>query len=248
MSRRISVLNFKGGVGKSSLVMNLAHSLVQLGSTVLIVDCDFQANSSTLLPQVRPPTLTHVLKRQVAFQAAIQQAREGLYVVPADSELDTALPYVIRAHRHLLDQATRELTQVDYIFFDQSPGYTSITEVGLLASDEILIPCELVPFSVQGLQNIFTKLTARMNEYDHELIVTGIVPYKFDQRYAMHLQYLPALRQQYGALVCSPIRTDITVSRAQSLGQTVFEYDPLSRVAQDFTRLALQIVQQQVNV
>ena len=52
--RRISVLNFKGEVGKSSLVMNLAHALVRLGSTVLIIDCDFQANSSPLLDELSP--------------------------------------------------------------------------------------------------------------------------------------------------------------------------------------------------
>ena len=240
--RRISVLNFKGGVGKSSLVMNLAHAFVRLGSTVLIIDCDFQANSSTLLPEVQPPTLTHVLKRQVPFTAAIQQAREHLYMVPADNELDTALAYLDKAHRHLLDQATRQLTQLDYIFFDHPPGYTSITEAALLASEEILIPCELVPFAIQGLQNVFTKLAIRMSEYQHELMVTGIVPSKFDQRYAINVQYLPALQQRYGATVCSPIRTDATVSRAQSMGQTVYEYDPMSRVALDFTRLARHLL------
>ena len=246
VTRRISVLNFKGGVGKSSLSINLAHALVRLGSTVLLIDCDFQANTSTLLPDMRPPTLTHVLKRQAPLSAAIQMARERLFIVPSDNELDTALPYVDMTHKRLLDHATQQLTQVDYIFFDHPPSYTDITEAGLLASEEVLIPCELTPFSMQGLQTLFTKLAIKMGQYQHDLIIAGIVPYKFDLRYSMNVQYLPTLRQQYGAMVSYPIRTDATVSRAQSLGQTVYEYDSMSRVAHDFTRLARQLVEQKV--
>jgi chromosome partitioning protein len=247
MTRRISVLNFKGGVGKSSLAINLAHALVRLGSTALLIDCDLQANTSTLLPDVRPPTLTHVLKRQAPLTASIQKARERLFIVPSDNELDTALPYVDKSHRRLLDHATQQL-KVDYIFFDHPPSYTDITEAGLLASEEVLVPCELTPFSMQGLQTLFTKLAVKMSEYDHDLIIAGIVPYKFDLRYSMNVQYLPTLRQQYGAMVSHPIRTDSTVSRAQSFGQTVYEYDPMSRVAHDFTRLARQLAEQKVKL
>lgn len=248
VTRRISVLNFKGGVGKSSLATNLAHALVRLGSTVLLIDCDFQANTSTLLPSVRPPTLTHVLKREALLTAAVQKARDRLFIVPSDNELDTALPYVDKTHKHLLDHATQQLTQLDYIFFDHPPSYTNITEAGLLASEEVLIPCELTAFSMQGLQTLFTKLAVKMSEYHHDLIIAGIVPYKFDLRYSMNVQYLPSLRQQYGAMVSHPIRTDATVSRAQSLRQTVYEYDPMSRVAHDFTRLARQLAEQKVKL
>src|SRR3712207_5977762 len=84
--RRISFLNFKGGVGKTSLSTNVAHKLALMGYKTLLVDCDIQANASNLIPQAarKPVTLTHVLKEEAIFQDAIQEARDNLYLVAAD--------------------------------------------------------------------------------------------------------------------------------------------------------------------
>ena len=81
--RQISILNFKGGTGKTSLVTNLAYALTQQNKRVLLVDCDLQANASSLLPEQRDPTLTHVLKGEASFSDAIQSARDNLDILPA---------------------------------------------------------------------------------------------------------------------------------------------------------------------
>src|SRR5215469_11402054 len=93
--RQISILNFKGGTGKTSLVTNLAYALTQQKQRVLIVDCDLQANASSLLPEVWDPTLTHVLKGDAMFQNAIQEAREDLDILPADNKLNTAANHIV---------------------------------------------------------------------------------------------------------------------------------------------------------
>jgi len=92
--RSISVLNFKGGVGKSTLATNLGHALALRGVPVLIIDCDLQANASTLLPEPTTPTLTDVLMGRAALPEAIRQAREDLWIVPADKNLDQAAKHV----------------------------------------------------------------------------------------------------------------------------------------------------------
>jgi chromosome partitioning protein len=244
--RKVSILNFKGGTGKTSLATNVAHALALRGQRVLLVDCDLQANSSSLLQERRDPTLTHVLRGEASFQDAIQPARARLDIVPSDRDLNTAASHIVatgvRAY-NILKSATRSLTTYDFLFFDHSPSYSAVTETALLASEEILIPCELAPYAVTGLLEMISKLTETLQGLDHEIDIQGIVPFKLDQRYAMTEMYLTSLRKRFGDLVVPSVRTDATISRAQSLSQTVFEYDPRSKAVEDFTALASLLLQ-----
>jgi len=151
----------------------------------------------------------------------------------------------LNGHRAFISQAdlqdrsaTRSLTTYDFVFFDHSPSYSAVTETVLLVSEEILIPCELAPYAVTGLLEMISKLTETLQGLDHEIDIQGIIPFKLDQRYAMTELYLTSLRKRFGDLVVPSVRTDSTISRAQSLSQTVFEYDPRSKAVEDFTALA----------
>ncbi len=191
-----SILNFKGGTGKSSLTENLGHALAHAGKQVLAIDADRQGNSGlTLLGERTTPTLTQVLKGEVQLQAAIKQAKENLFVVPSDGDLDTASAYVIshRAAYYTLRRAFQQLQGFDFVFIDHAGAYTPVMEAGLLASDAMLIPCELENYSVQGLFGMFAKLQETL--VDHELVNRGIIPYNVDLRYAMARQYLKELER-----------------------------------------------------
>lgn len=244
--RRVSILNFKGGTGKSSLTENLSYALALRGRRVLVVDCDRQHNSSTTLlaTSPEPPTLTHVLKKEAQITQAIRPARERLDVIPADSELDTASSYLLIHHQAFksLNKATQPL-DYDYIFYDHAGAYTPVMEAALLASDEMLIPCELEAYAVQGLFDMFRKLQETLE--DHEIKNSGIIPYAVDQRFAITKQYLDELREEFGDLVLPSIRTDGSITLAQSHQQTIFEYEAeqkiRSRAADDFRALAERI-------
>ena len=191
------------------------------------------------------PTLTDVLTKRATLQEAIHQARENLYVVPSDTDLDQASRHIITASTrrayYTLQNALRTLTDMDYVFIDHAGAYTPVMEAGLLASDEMLIPCELESYAVQGLFSMFSKLQDTLS--DHAIRNSGIIPYNVDLRYSMARQYLQELRQEFNGLITAPIRTDATVPRAQSVQQTVFEYDPKSRVAEDFRTLAADLME-----
>jgi chromosome partitioning protein len=249
--RRISILNFKGGTGKTSLATNLSYALAMQGKRVLLIDCDLQGNSSSILPERRNPTLTHVLKGEAHLTDAIQRARENLDILPSDQDLNSAANYILatgmRAYT-TLKTATKKLETYDFLFFDHSPSYSPITEAALFASDEMLIPCELAPYAIQGLVDMIHKLGETLSGLDHEVTMTGIVPFKLDQRYSMTAQYLASLKKRFGERVIHPIRTDATISRAQSLNQTVFEYGPRSKVAEDFLLLANRLTTGEVKV
>ncbi len=241
--RVISILNFKGGTGKSSLAENLSHALALAGLRVLVIDADRQGNASTtLLGRRVTPTLTQVIQEQVAFEQALYQAREKLYVVPSDTDLDKASSYLNTTIEALdtLKDALAQLTGFEYVFIDHAGAYTPVMQACLLASSEMLVPCELEPYATQGLFSMFDKLKRTLRK--HVIRNAGIIPYGVDLRYAMARQYLQELRETFGDLITAPVRTDSTVPRAQSVQQTVFEYDPKSRVAEDFRTLAEDLI------
>lgn len=247
--RSISLLNFKGGIGKSTLAVNLGHALARSGQRVLVIDMCLQGNTSTgtLLGGLETPTVTNVLKREAKLSDAIKKAKENLWVVPSDYELDTAATYITsrRQAYYTLRDALKEFeNNFDFVFFDHSPSYDAVTEAGLLASNEMIIPCELMPYSVQGLFIIFQKLQDTLT--DHELLNSGIVPMNIDMRYAMTAQYLAELKEQFGDFITPSIRTDSLLPKSQSLQQTIFEYEEAakekSRAARDFELLAHHIL------
>lgn len=247
--RVFSICNFKGGVGKSSLVENLSHALALLGCKVLVIDADRQANAtSTLLARAVSPTLTQVLMEQAQLPQAIYQARPGLDIVPSDGDLDKASTYINTTDGAIdvLKESIAELTGYDFLLVDHAGAYTPVMRAALLASQEMLVPCELEPYATSGLFKMFDKLRQVLRK--HTVKNSGIIPYAVDLRYSMARLYLKQLHEAFGDYVTAPIRTDSTVPRAQSLHQTVFEYDSKSRVAEDFRTLAADLIEQEVTV
>lgn len=242
--RVISVLNFKGGTGKTSVVLGLGHAIAQAGYDVLILDGDRQRNTTwTLLGQDMTPTLSDVMTGKCQMADAIRESRENLYVVPSDTDLEKVGTY-LKDHRKSYYTIAKQLETLDpqpYMVLIDHPGaFSTVMEALLLASHEMLIPCELEPYSVQGLFDMFRKLQDELE--DHTLSNSGIIPYNANFTRGMTKQYINELREEFGELVLDVVNTDVNVSYAQSEQLTIFEYETKhkirSRAAADFRRLA----------
>jgi chromosome partitioning protein len=246
--RKISVLNFKGGVGKTSFVINVGHKLALDGHNVLVVDCDLQANASTLLKDQRKPTLLDVIREQAKAVDAIQNARKNLDILPSDSNLDRAAPYIISNGNdgyYVLKNEMETLEKLkvyDVVLFDHSPSYSAVTESALLASDEMIIPCELGTFSIEGLLQMIDKLTGTLSKRGHQIAVSGIIPCKYNASISMHEVYLKDLRGSFESEMLPTIRQDSAIGKSQHFHQSVFEYDPRSKAAEDFTAITDALV------
>jgi chromosome partitioning protein len=247
--RRISILNFKGGTGKTSVAENLGHALARAGSTVFVVDGDRQSNTTTTLLGKRvSPSLADVLTGKKKLADAIYEARENLYVIPSDSNLDHVSTHLKDHHRayNTLRNSLDDLQgKVDFVLFDQAGAFSPVMDALLIASDEMLIPCELEPYAVQGLFDMFNKLK---HELEQELKNSGIIPYNTDMSKKMTGAYLQELIDTFDSLVTDPVRTDTAVPYAQSEKLTVFEYAERhkvkSRAAEDFARLARSFLEE----
>ena len=250
--RKISILNYKGGVGKTSLAINLSDELRRRGKVVVLVDCDRQRNASSIIPGDTEidRTLLEVLTGTARLVDAAYEARPGLFIVPSHTDLD-------KAAKHLTISGTRTLKTlrygvdalegVDYVFFDHAPSYSPITDAALIASSEILIPVELESFSIDGLVDMITKLTDQtLPELEHEIVISGYVPSNLDFTKSMTSMYLGSLKKTFGERVMPGVRTDAQISKSQSMRQSVFEYNPHSKGAQDYRAIATTLLEQEV--
>lgn len=250
--RCISILNFKGGVSKTTTAVNLAHALSQGGANVVLVDCDRQRNATSILPPTIEikNTLLEVLIGQVPMIDALYEARPGLYILPAHGNLANAAKHLTMdgspfAYK-ILRRGIENLDGVDYVLFDHPPSVSTITDAVLLASEEVLIPVEMEAYSVMGVVDMIDKLQNEiMPKWEHQVKLTGLVPCNLDYTKKMTTEYLEALKKQFGPLVLPIIRTDAQVSKSQSVAQTIFEYNPKSKAAEDYLALAQAIVQPQ---
>ena len=244
--RRISILNFKGGTGKTSVATNLSAALTQRGYTCLLIDADRQSNTTTTLlgQRVNPDLNDFYTNAKMKIGDVIYEAREGLYLIPSGTNLDHISKFLRdnpRWYPKMRDGLASLGGQgIDFVLIDQAASYSILMGALLEASDEMLIPCELEPYAVQGLRDMFTKLGQELE--GHELKNTGIIPYNTNMSRGMTESYLQELRSTFGHLVTSEVRTDTAVPYSQSKQMTIFEYEKevkvRSKAAHDFRMLA----------
>jgi len=270
----ISVVNFKGGTGKSSLCENLGHTLSQQGRVVLVIDGDRQRNSTTTLlgGQYTEPTIKEVIEQTASLEDVVVQAhysdlisedpnennnvyenkvRQNLFIVPSHKDLEKASIYLSANRKafYAVGHGLRNLKeQPNIVLIDHAGAYSPVMETLLLASDGVIIPCELEPYCVRGMFDMYEKLKSELP--DHELANYGIIPYAINRSKAMTAQYLEELEEAFGNLVIQSVCTDANVPKAQSCFETIFEYKPRpgmrdfkSPSQEDFRKLAQQVLE-----
>lgn len=271
----ISIINFKGGTGKSSLCENLGYALSQQGKSVLIIDGDRQRNSTTTLlgGQYTKPTIKEIIEQTANLEDAIVQAhysdlvsenpeneeddiyedriRQNLSIIASHPDLEKASVYLSANRKafYIIRHALHSLKeQPDIVFIDHAGAYAPVMEALLLASDGVIIPCELEPYCVRGMFDMYEKLKGELP--DHKLANYGIVPYAINRSKAMTAQYLEELEEAFGDLVIQSICTDANVPKAQSCFETIFEYKPRPNIKTfesssqaDFIKLAKQVLE-----
>jgi chromosome partitioning protein len=243
--RRISVVNQKGGVGKTTTVFTLAGALAEMGRRVLAVDLDAQANLTSSFGY-EPDTLDLtsedlIVDESVAAEDVIlETAIDGLHLIPADIRLcavDVKINDMLM-REHILTRKLRHLFDAYHaIVFDCPPNLSKTTINALLASQEVLVPVETQSYSIKAvgdLSHTFTLLKAKMG---HSLKV-WILPTKVDRRVRLATEFLASLEQNFAGCLLDPISADATVLKAPMVYEPVVRCFPSSRSAQEYRRLA----------
>lgn len=244
MRRTIAVALSKGGVGKTTTSVNLAAGLARAGRRVLLVDCDVQGQVAASLGVNPSAGLAEVLGGAEPEQAIVE-ARDGLWLLAGGRALTGAKRDIARrnmAGERVLAEALEPATRgYDYVLFDAPPSLDVMTINLLFASDEVLAPCALEVLALRGLVD-FQRTLGEVQRYKPELQLRYVLPTFYDRRVKKSDELLGQLRGYYGDQVCSPIRYNVRLSECAAFGQTIFEYSPRSAGAEDYERLAAEVM------
>lgn len=245
--RTIAIANQKGGVGKTTTAITLGHGLALRGKRVLLVDTDPQGHVALGLGlRGFDKTLAELLDGKATLTECIIEGRPGLDVIPADDRLASTKRGLARddlgAHR--LSKSLEGLGGYDFAIVDCSPGWDTLSVAVLLLVNEVILPCNLEFLSLVGVRSQLESILT-VQGYNSDLTIAFILPTKLDRRTRQSEEALAMLREHFGDLVAEPIRINVALSEAASFGQSIFEYSPRSRGAEDYTRLAKEVLQWQ---
>lgn len=253
MSRIISVVNQKGGVGKTTTSINLGAFLADMGKTVLLVDLDPQANASAGLG------INHKELDRGVYDCLIGQARmqdivkntsiQGYRVAPSTPDLAGASVELVNAERreYRLSDAIDEVKHgYDYILIDCPPSLGMLTINGLIASDEVLIPVQAEYYALEGLGQLMNTITLVKEHIKPDLKILGTALTMYDKRNKLSTEVMHELYKFFpDKIFRSVIPRAVRLAEAPSFGQSILEYDPRSKASTAYQRLAKEISETQ---
>lgn len=256
MGRIISVVNQKGGVGKTTTAINLGAYLAELGKFVLIVDLDPQANAtsgigvdfSTIERGVYEAILGEVRMKEIVQPTAHDTLRIAP-ATPALAGLNIELVPVDRREHRLRDSLLEIRHDYDYILIDCPPTLGLITLNGIVAADDILIPVQAEYYALEGLGQLLETVNLVKERIRPEINVLGAVLTMYDGRTKLSEDVLQELYKYFPKNIFrSIVPRSVRLAEAPSFGRSITMFDPSSKGARAYERLAKEIIETEINI
>ena len=245
MANTIAVANHKGGVGKTSAVVNLGAAMAAKGKRVLLVDLDPQANlSQSLGVGGASPTVYDAIKGREDLTPI--EVAPGLYVVPSSIDLSgaevelSATPGREYILRELLDPIAEGF---DFVLIDTPPSLGVLTINALTAARSVLVPIQAHFLALQGLDRMREVIDLVRKRLNRKLEIGGAFLTQYDARRILNRDVAEALGKREGVhLFRTFIRDNIAIAEAPVRGLDIFRHAPHSAGASDFSDLAAEVV------
>lgn len=242
----ISVINHKGGVGKTTTAVNLGVALRRLGKKVLLVDMDPQANLTIHLdfPIEGEKNIYGALRKE--YDLPIMTYGDGIDIVPSTldlSAIEVELTNEPGRENFLKFLLKPVADKYDYILIDCPPSLGLLTINALSASQEMIITIEPGKFAVVGMGKLFEIVNKVKDRINPDLDHFNILLTKVDLRKSLHKDVVDSLRKNYpGQVFKTQIKTNVSIEYAQINGISVFEQDEKSSGAEDYLSLGKEII------
>ena len=251
MAKIISLINQKGGVGKTTTAINIATYLAEAGKAVLLVDLDPQGNASSGLGiDVRnlEKGLYHSLVGGEHPRNIIMKTESsGHDILPSSQDLAGAgieLVHFDNREFKLYDVLRQIRTEYDYIIIDSPPSLGLLTINGLVASDEVLIPVQTEYYALEGLSQLLQTIELVQKHLQPNLKIMGAVLTMFDRRNRLARQVVREMRNHFpGHVFESVIPRSVRLAEAPSYGKSILNFDGLSKGARSYKSLVREILE-----
>ena len=253
MAKVISIVNQKGGVGKTTTAVNLTASLGAAGKRVLLIDMDPQGNSTSgfgVNKRQTERTSYEVMTGGCPMKEAIRATDyRGVALCPANMNLAGAEIEIIDApqrERLLKNALVPVRADYDFILLDCPPSLGLITLNALSASDTFLVPIQCEYYALEGLSQLMTTVRQIKRKYNPLLELEGVLLTMYDGRLNLTRQVVEEVKKFFpGKVYASVIPRNVRLSEAPGFGQPVLYYDGASNGAKAYDALAEEFLRKQ---
>ncbi len=249
MGRIISIINQKGGVGKTTTAVNLSAYLADKGYKTLLVDGDSQGNATSGLSKnvtVRATVYDVLLNDENPDNAIVKTNIKNLFLLPSSIDLAGAeIEMVAMENREFLMK--KKLDEVkdryDFIFIDCPPSLGLMTLNTLVASESVLIPIQAEFYALEGLTQLMKTIQTVTRKFNPSLSVFGILLTMFDGRMNLSLQVADEVKKYFGDKVFKTvIPRSVKLSEAPGFGESILTYAPRSKGAEAYKKLSREVI------
>jgi chromosome partitioning protein len=241
--RKIAVINYKGGTGKTATAVSLSHGLSKRGKRVLLVDLDPQGSVAYHLGLNPEKTLYDVLISGEDIRDCMIMARPKLDVLASNEHLFAAeIGMAKMKNREQLLSQVLDISGYDFLIMDCGPSINLLNQNALMFADEIMMPVSMEYLALLGVKQLLKNIQIINKLFGREIFISKIIPTFFDLRNKKSKDVLSSLQRVFPSIVSSPIRVCVKLSEAPGSRQTVFEYDDRSKGAQDYLKLVKEVL------
>ena len=239
MLRKIAILNFKGGTGKTTTTVNLGAGLAMIGYRVLIMDMDPQGNAGISLGIKSEKTAYHLLTTSLSARDCLAKARDNLDIIISDRMLADAGEMLVKqgAGDRVLNDKMKGEDGYNFIFVDCAPSFNLLNQNALNFVDEVFVPVSMEYLALVGVRYVIKGVNDVNRNCGHPVSISLIIPTFFDLRNSKSQKILASLTKHMQIKIADPVRINSKLSEAPNFRQTIFEYDSKSYGAVDYAKL-----------